>query len=66
MAQVEEDLRGGVTESRLLDTSGPYLFTDRESTSRYLRMLKSARIGEFGNLVDDRVAIKNVGQTRLK
>jgi hypothetical protein len=66
MVKVEQDLRAGVTKSRLLDTSGPYLFSDRDWTSRFLTMLKSARVGEFGNLVDDRVAIKDVTQTRLK
>jgi hypothetical protein len=66
MVKIEQDLRGGVTKSRLLDKYGPYLFTDRDFTSRFLTMLKSARIGEFGNLVDDRVAIKDVTQTRLR
>jgi hypothetical protein len=66
MAKVEQDLRDGVTTSRLLDSSGPYLFPDRDFMSRSLTMLRSARIGEFGNLVDDRVAIKDVTPTRLR
>ena len=66
LSKIEQDLRGGVTSSRLLAESGSYLFPDREWVSRSLTMLKSARIGEFRNLVDDRVAVREGSRTRIK
>jgi hypothetical protein len=58
LVRIERGLKGGLPTSRLLDLACGTLSPDRPGLYECFRVLKAARIGKFGDLVDDGLSAK--------